>query len=659
MKAAGERIVIFGDSLSHPGSDAGPAQSQVTEGINRLTSAPGDMLASLLLEQGAEAVMIDAKVGRSAYNYWTREPSADLMAGLAAFAPTKVVVMLGTNDIGMGLDAEAQAFAALKQAFEAMGAEVWAIGPMTYVGPHADTYNGGAGAIADLMAATFNPRFIDARGLSANDQRASDGVHFTPNSALPTAQALAVALADKNPLPRWAMFALAAAGAIGVVVFWTSMHRRGGRSVAGVDEIEPDDDAIDEIATDAFMTDRPEDREAGYEMMKQLSPKARAKRAKELYANLRLDADKDAANSDTIREIIQASSAPMTADQALEELATVLDDGRDDWLEQNEDAIKMEAADPEKAWSAYREAFLDASKAQAERAVYGDLEGRRAPWKMRTIWKYEPERQQWTRENFASSDRSEAEAELVKLRVEHPEALFELADDQPTKTPRGHARPERFAVVPWRADGNYRQHGDAAVKWFSSRKLADKWVEKHSDEATAGNLVVRELKGAEALGASKASFHELVRDVDPGSMQVAEDLLLERGWKMREVTGGLNARNFTIELSQPGVGPGNDWKLVQTSVYEDRKGKLTVANGKVRVTHDYKRALSELPDVARMRAVANAWAVAKAIKTLPLDTDAATVQAIVDKAVARGGKNMVPEELFGAEAMPGKIIELD
>ena len=51
MKAAGERIVIFGDSLSHPGSDAGPAQSQVTEGINRLTSAPGDMLASLLLEQ--------------------------------------------------------------------------------------------------------------------------------------------------------------------------------------------------------------------------------------------------------------------------------------------------------------------------------------------------------------------------------------------------------------------------------------------------------------------------------------------------------------------------------------------------------------------------------------------------------------------------------
>ncbi len=141
------------------------------------------------------------------------------------------------------------------------------------------------------------------------------------------------------------------------------------------------------------------------------------------------------------------------------------------------------------------------------------------------------------------------------------------------------------------------------------------------------------------------SFADLIRDEDPSAMQVAEDLLLESGRKMREATGGMRARNFTIEM-KPTWGPRDEWKMVQTSVYEDRKGKLSVANGPVRVAREYKRALAKDPDAARKVAVATAWAVAKAIKPLPLDTDQAALESIVDDVVARGAKNLRPKELF-------------
>jgi hypothetical protein len=60
MNVVGERIVIFGDSLSHHGADDAPEIWDVNAGSNRASSAPGDILASMLLEAGAQAVRIDA-----------------------------------------------------------------------------------------------------------------------------------------------------------------------------------------------------------------------------------------------------------------------------------------------------------------------------------------------------------------------------------------------------------------------------------------------------------------------------------------------------------------------------------------------------------------------------------------------------------------------
>jgi len=158
----------------------------------------------------------------------------------------------------------------------------------------------------------------------------------------------------------------------------------------------------------------------------------------------------------------------------------------------------------------------------------------------------------------------------------------------------------------------------------------------------------------------KVGFLELIRDEDPNSMQVAEDFLLENGLKMREATGGLHARNFTIDM-KPLYGPSHEWKMVQTNVYEvpshygrgkhyprHNAGTIeirhSIANGPVRF--DYLEKSSNMLDSARKAAVATAWAIAKAIKPLPLDTKRDAVIEIVGDAVHQGLENMSPEELF-------------
>lgn len=129
-------------------------------------------------------------------------------------------------------------------------------------------------------------------------------------------------------------------------------------------------------------------------------------------------------------------------------------------------------------------------------------------------------------------------------------------------------------------------------------------------------------------------------------MHVAEDFLLERGWKMREVTGGMNARNFTIDM-KPLYGPASQWKMVQVSVYKDLPGlieaRYSVANGPVRI--ERKEKYAESVD-AKKAAVANAWAISKEIKPLPLDADKRTLERIVDEVLERSLDNLNPKELF-------------
>lgn len=147
---------------------------------------------------------------------------------------------------------------------------------------------------------------------------------------------------------------------------------------------------------------------------------------------------------------------------------------------------------------------------------------------------------------------------------------------------------------------------------------------------------------------SDVSFDTLIRDEDPSGMKVAEDLLLERGWKMRGVTGAMHARNFTIAMN-PTWWPAGKWKMVQANIAEDKPGKtwlkVSVANGPVRVARE-RTFSGEVTDEARMIAVANAWAIAKEIKSLPLSAPRSQIEEIVDRHFRRKTQNLKPRELF-------------
>lgn len=212
MNVRGERILIFGDSLSHHGSDNAPEIWDVDTGSARISGQPGDLLASMLAEQGAAAVRVNARVGRSAHNFWGREDTSSLLASDQAFAPTKVIVMLGTNDIGLNLDIDGAEMAQIRDFYKDLGAEVWGVGPFMYV---SDTLNKQAMPVATMMRKTFGSRWIDPRDVTPLQGRAGDGVHFAPGSARELALALQqIMLTTSSPLP-WKTIAIGVAMALG------------------------------------------------------------------------------------------------------------------------------------------------------------------------------------------------------------------------------------------------------------------------------------------------------------------------------------------------------------------------------------------------------------------------------------------------------------
>lgn len=192
MQVAGERILILGDSLSHHGLDSASPVWDVNVGSARASGAPGDLLASMLLEAGAQAVRVNAKVGRSAISFWSNEPGDQLVASDATWRPSRVIVMLGTNDTGRDLGKTEEAMTRIRDAYRNMGAEVYAIGPMTYVGRGA-TLNVPAARVYEVMQRVFGAsRTIDARPYTTEflGTRAADGIHFTAQSAAALAQRL-------------------------------------------------------------------------------------------------------------------------------------------------------------------------------------------------------------------------------------------------------------------------------------------------------------------------------------------------------------------------------------------------------------------------------------------------------------------------------------
>lgn len=209
MNARGERILIFGDSLTQHASGANPIWN-VDMGAQRQSSGPGDLLASLLLEQGAAAVRTNALVSRSAVNFWMREPAQSLIAADLAWKPTKIIFVLGTNDVGLAAAPDEAAFVRLRDAYKPARAEIWAIGPFVSQLPPA-----GVAQVAATMAKVFGSRFIDGRKLSAMISPGSDGVHYTSTTARLLALNMADALLLTAPVRPWMGIAIGAAVVVG------------------------------------------------------------------------------------------------------------------------------------------------------------------------------------------------------------------------------------------------------------------------------------------------------------------------------------------------------------------------------------------------------------------------------------------------------------
>lgn len=202
MDVKGQRVLIFGDSLT--ARSGAPVQVDITEGTDRRSSSPGDLLASQLLAAGAAAARINARVGRSAWNFWQREEAAKLIAADLAWQPTIVFVMLGTNDIGLNLTKDRQALERIRDAYAAGGAQLVGIGPPAF---SVERLAEGSPGVVAMHRKVFGPdRVVDARPLSQDlleaPGRAGDRVHFTAAGAAALAPRLAAAIAGLPAAPR-------------------------------------------------------------------------------------------------------------------------------------------------------------------------------------------------------------------------------------------------------------------------------------------------------------------------------------------------------------------------------------------------------------------------------------------------------------------------
>lgn len=232
------KILILGDSLSTG------------------TTSPGGVLGAKLRASGYD-VAVNGKVSRSAVNFWSGtngENGAAVVAGLAAARPDIVIVMLGTNDLGLNATADQAAFARIAAAFN--GAELWAVGPPAFA--RADLTNKAPAVYETLVRVFGRGRVIDWRPLTADivsegQGRSKDGVHFARLGAAVAGGRLADAWlrargdAPAAPPPAagvawWPVPAAAAAAAVLIAgVAWV-MRRRRLLGVVKVDAVMDDSD---------------------------------------------------------------------------------------------------------------------------------------------------------------------------------------------------------------------------------------------------------------------------------------------------------------------------------------------------------------------------------------------------------------------------------
>ena len=158
----GKRVLIFGDSLSSG------------------ESSPGDSMGRVLSATGA-TVHVNARIGRSANNFWGREDVIEQIGECRAFRPQVAIIQLGTNDLGLNMTVDREQMTKLRDALTIDGTVVYAFGPPTFPD---QASNEQAKDVVDMMSSVFGNRFIDLRPmtrdmLTAAAGRAQDGVHFS------------------------------------------------------------------------------------------------------------------------------------------------------------------------------------------------------------------------------------------------------------------------------------------------------------------------------------------------------------------------------------------------------------------------------------------------------------------------------------------------
>lgn len=204
--AANQRILLFGDSLSHG------------------ARSPGGYMLRALRAAGAVATRVDARVGRSAHSFFQREDHGQLLAADVAWRPTIAIVWLGTNDIGLNLDADAAALTRIRDALGADGARVVAITPPTF--PSVPRLRDGRAAVEAMIRAVFGTEVVDAGPVTPTKGRAADGVHFTSAGARVLGDALAAALAPPRAASVAGPLSLVALGlTLGGGAIWVLLRR--------------------------------------------------------------------------------------------------------------------------------------------------------------------------------------------------------------------------------------------------------------------------------------------------------------------------------------------------------------------------------------------------------------------------------------------------
>lgn len=223
MNVRGERIIVFGDSLTqHTGS---VPIWDVDQGPQRNSAGPGDLFASMLLDQGAEAVRLNAKGGRSGYNFWTVEPGAQLIAADVAWKPTKIVFVMGTNDVGMTAGPDLAAYQRIYNGYKASGAEMWVIGPFL---------NRQDATQREVVYQTLRNVFganhvIDGRELTKIIAPGADGIHYNTTGARALALNMTDAITSASAVRGWIGIAIGAAVVVGGALIYglATSPRRG------------------------------------------------------------------------------------------------------------------------------------------------------------------------------------------------------------------------------------------------------------------------------------------------------------------------------------------------------------------------------------------------------------------------------------------------